>query len=232
MELQSLLNNILPGKLALPGTKDYEESNGSYFTQFEIAIKPAIIAQPTTVEEVSSLVKAVYPKLKDQKIYLAIRGTGHTPFSGIAWSTDINYNNWQCEQVVQILKMVWLLTYEALRAYSWRRTNPMLPLVLERLGAQYMRSSRRTGWLYLEDELVELALVGLFLVVSTFTSSVGKQTDSNLATIRWLIVLLHASWIRMWFYYRLRGCPCLRRGCPREYEDSCGSLRGIKRWFE
>ncbi len=93
MELQNLLNNVLPGKLALPGTENYEESNSSYFTQFGSAIKPAIIAQPTTVQEVSDLVKALYPALKNQKIYLAVRGTGHTPFPGIVRTMNGKYNN-------------------------------------------------------------------------------------------------------------------------------------------
>lgn len=93
MGLQNLLNDVLPGKLALPGTKNYEESNSSYFTQFASAIKPAVIVQPTTVQEVSDLIKALYPALKDQKTYLAIRGTGHTPFPGIFRTTNGKYNN-------------------------------------------------------------------------------------------------------------------------------------------
>jgi hypothetical protein len=82
MDIQSVLGDILPGKIAYPGTELYEKSNGAYFTQFETAIKPAAIAQPTSVQEISALIQRLNPSLVKQEICLAIKGTGHTPFAG------------------------------------------------------------------------------------------------------------------------------------------------------
>lgn len=84
MELQSLLKEILPDKVALPGTERYERSNNAYFTKFESALKPAIIAQPTTAADVCTLIKALRPRLVRQEVIVAIKGTGHTPFAGSA----------------------------------------------------------------------------------------------------------------------------------------------------
>lgn len=84
MELHNTLKEVLPGKIAFPGTELYEKSNGAYFTRFESDIKPAAIAQPTSVQEVSSLVRKLHPKLVKQEIHVAVKGTGHTPFSGSA----------------------------------------------------------------------------------------------------------------------------------------------------
>ncbi|PVI01875.1 FAD-binding domain-containing protein [Periconia macrospinosa] len=88
MELQNLLKEVLPDNVALPGSERYEESNSAYFTQFEIGIKPAAIVQPTTVQEVSALVKKLHSKLVKQETYLAVKGTGHTPFAGSANIAD------------------------------------------------------------------------------------------------------------------------------------------------
>lgn len=82
MSLRSTLEEILPDKIALPDTELYEKSNTSYFTQFSSAIKPAAIAQPTSVQDVSTLIKTLRPKLLKQEVYLAVKGTGHTPIAG------------------------------------------------------------------------------------------------------------------------------------------------------
>ncbi|KAF2113376.1 hypothetical protein BDV96DRAFT_496359 [Lophiotrema nucula] len=83
--VQDILTPVLGGKNVLePGTKEYDEANGSYFTQFNNAIKPSFIAQPTSAGQVSSLVKALRPHLLSGDTQLAIRGTGHTPFAGSA----------------------------------------------------------------------------------------------------------------------------------------------------
>jgi UDP-N-acetylenolpyruvoylglucosamine reductase len=84
MDVRTLLNAALPGKILVPSDKSYETSNNTYFTVFENALKPAFIAQPTTTAEVSSLLKALAPLLENQQVSLAIRGTGHTPFAGSA----------------------------------------------------------------------------------------------------------------------------------------------------
>jgi hypothetical protein len=62
MDIQSILKDVLLNKVALPGTELYEKSNSAYFTQFEIAIKPAAIAQPASAQDVSALIKALRPR--------------------------------------------------------------------------------------------------------------------------------------------------------------------------
>lgn len=84
MEVEALLNNALPGKLFLPSDERYGTSNSTYFTVFESELKPAFIAQPTSVEDVSRVLKALKPHLEQRRIAIAIRGTGHTPFAGSA----------------------------------------------------------------------------------------------------------------------------------------------------
>ena len=84
MELSSLLSSALPSKVLTQDSSDYNTSNSTYFTAFNNAIKPAFIVQPTSSQDVGSLMKALYPHLLKQKVSLAIRGTGHTPFAGAA----------------------------------------------------------------------------------------------------------------------------------------------------
>lgn len=67
-----------------PGSVEYEADNGSYFSAFEIEIKPSFIAKPTTVKQVQDLVLALRPYLLDGSRQVAVRGTGHTPFAGSA----------------------------------------------------------------------------------------------------------------------------------------------------
>lgn len=82
MSFQTTLRDVLPEKLALPGSESYNKSNGQYFTSFESNIKPAAIAQPTNSQEVGFLVQKLQSQLKSQDVMLAIKGTGHTPFAG------------------------------------------------------------------------------------------------------------------------------------------------------
>jgi hypothetical protein len=88
MQLQDVLDAAVPGKILLPETPAYEESNSSYFACFESEVKPALIVQPTSVAEVGAILKALSPSLVKQEVHLAIRGTGHTPFAGtmVPWS--------------------------------------------------------------------------------------------------------------------------------------------------
>jgi hypothetical protein len=88
MQLQEVLDAAVPGKILLPETPAYEESNSSYFACFESEVKPALIVQPTSVAEVGAILKALSPSLVKQEVHLAIRGTGHTPFAGtmVPWS--------------------------------------------------------------------------------------------------------------------------------------------------
>ncbi|KAF2873718.1 hypothetical protein BDV95DRAFT_351819 [Massariosphaeria phaeospora] len=84
MDTEQLLDKAVPGKVLLPGSEPYDTSNASYFASFASAIKPAFIVQPTSTQDVSSLMKALGPALKQQKLLLAVRGTGHTPIAGSA----------------------------------------------------------------------------------------------------------------------------------------------------
>ncbi|KAF1978286.1 FAD-binding domain-containing protein [Bimuria novae-zelandiae CBS 107.79] len=84
MAFHAVLQEVLPEKYVLEGSDLYEEANGRYFTVFESRVKPAAIVQPTSAQEVSTLIKRLGPKLVTQKTSLAIKGTGHTPFAGAA----------------------------------------------------------------------------------------------------------------------------------------------------
>lgn len=88
MAFQEVLQEILAGKHTFQGSELYEKSNALYFTVFESGIKPAVIAQPTTVQEVSALIKKLHPHLVTQEASLAIKGSGHTPFAGIYLPDD------------------------------------------------------------------------------------------------------------------------------------------------
>jgi FAD/FMN-containing dehydrogenase len=88
MEIQTLLNEALPGKVLLPSNEQYEISNNTYFTVFENEVKPAFIAQPTSTAEVSNILKVLGPLLEKEQVSIAVRGTGHTPFAGSANITD------------------------------------------------------------------------------------------------------------------------------------------------
>lgn len=90
MDTLSALKEVLRNKVVLPRTELYEKSNSAYFTKFESAIKPAIIVQPTTSEEVSVLIKKLRPALVSQVTYLAVKGTGHTPFAGMIHTSHCN----------------------------------------------------------------------------------------------------------------------------------------------
>jgi FAD/FMN-containing dehydrogenase len=82
--LQNVLTQALDGNVLLPGSEEYEKSNGSYFTAFENEIKPSYIAKPANTKQVSGLVTALHPLLVRGECQLAIRGAGHTPFGGSA----------------------------------------------------------------------------------------------------------------------------------------------------
>jgi hypothetical protein len=83
MNLQAVLQEVLPEKHAFQGSEAYEKSNEEYFTVFESGIRPTAIAQPTTTQEVSALIEKLHPIFVAQEASLAIKGTGHTPFAGI-----------------------------------------------------------------------------------------------------------------------------------------------------
>ncbi|KAK4221707.1 bifunctional solanapyrone synthase [Podospora fimiseda] len=70
-----------PASLSQPGTAEYENDNGSYYTAFANEVKPSFIAKPTTVEQVQSLVRILRPFVLAGSCQLAIRGAGHTPIA-------------------------------------------------------------------------------------------------------------------------------------------------------
>jgi hypothetical protein len=82
MALEQILNDTLPGKILTPASEKFDKSNNSYFTVFASSIKPAFIVQPKNVHEVSSLLQALHNLLVNGNVKLAVKGTGHTPFSG------------------------------------------------------------------------------------------------------------------------------------------------------
>ncbi|KAI1262134.1 FAD-binding domain-containing protein [Xylariaceae sp. FL1019] len=96
--MESVSNNQSPEKthvwdylanmLSIPfverGSQEYELLNGSYFSAFENEVKPRCIATPKDVDEVRALVTALRPHILAKQCRIAIRGTGHTPFSGSA----------------------------------------------------------------------------------------------------------------------------------------------------
>ncbi|KAF1957642.1 FAD-binding domain-containing protein [Byssothecium circinans] len=84
MALKKILTETLPSKLLTPGNEEYDKSNNSYFTVFASSIKPSFIVQPTSVDEVSGLLRSLHPLLVNDEAKLAVKGTGHTPFAGSA----------------------------------------------------------------------------------------------------------------------------------------------------
>lgn len=80
----TLTGALAPATVFLPGSEEYQKSNGSYFTAFENEIKPSYIAQPSNVQDISKLIRALRPLLAGGQYCIAIRSGGHTPFAGSA----------------------------------------------------------------------------------------------------------------------------------------------------
>lgn len=84
-EIFNSLIRILPREsVLLPGSVEYEKDNGSYFSAFEMEIKPSYITKPTSVKQVQGLIEALRPYVLAGDCQIAIRGNGHTPFAGSA----------------------------------------------------------------------------------------------------------------------------------------------------
>jgi len=78
--VHSILSKILTSeKVLLPESEEYKSSNSTYFTAWVNETKPSYIAAPTSVLEVSELLKALSPLLLKRELQIAIRGGGHTP---------------------------------------------------------------------------------------------------------------------------------------------------------
>ncbi|KAI1346050.1 hypothetical protein F5Y01DRAFT_322163 [Xylaria sp. FL0043] len=78
------LTNTLGSAIFLPGSEEYEQANGSYFSAFENELKPWCIATPKDVTQVQDLVATIRPHMLSGLCQVAIRGAGHTPFAGSA----------------------------------------------------------------------------------------------------------------------------------------------------
>ncbi|KAK6863676.1 FAD-binding domain-containing protein [Apiospora arundinis] len=82
--LREALNSVLADSILSRGSEDFEQANSSYFSAFENELTPDYIVQPSSPEQVVSLVHALRPHLLSSDCRIAIRGTGHTPFSSSA----------------------------------------------------------------------------------------------------------------------------------------------------
>ncbi|KAI4185342.1 MAG: hypothetical protein LQ348_004379 [Seirophora lacunosa] len=94
-DICSLLNSRLPARVSFPGNPVYNLSRTSYYSGFERALSPGCIFRPENATEVSQFVKLVtangenakggkYGNPNQSTPKFAIRGGGHTLFSGAA----------------------------------------------------------------------------------------------------------------------------------------------------
>lgn len=83
-EISNALTGVLGESVLHPGSEEYEKDNGSYFSAFEIKVKPSYIAKPTSVKQVQDLIRVLRPHLRSGLCQVAVRGAGHTPFAGSA----------------------------------------------------------------------------------------------------------------------------------------------------
>ncbi|KAL9636720.1 MAG: hypothetical protein Q9204_002144 [Flavoplaca sp. TL-2023a] len=73
----------LPGKVFLPPSPQYTETDSSYFAAFENELSPACVVRPANAADVSAIVKIVGSS-SWHATPLAIKGGGHTPWAGAA----------------------------------------------------------------------------------------------------------------------------------------------------
>lgn len=78
-----VINTTLPGRVIFPKDTVYASAQSSYYSGEERDMTPACIFMPTTASEVSLFVKTV-TACKDKDALFAIRGGGHTLWSGAA----------------------------------------------------------------------------------------------------------------------------------------------------
>jgi hypothetical protein len=76
------LSAALPGLVYAPGTPEYADSTGTYFSAFENELEPFCILQPQTVQEVAKVIK--YLNTTPTGVQITIRGGGHTTWAGAA----------------------------------------------------------------------------------------------------------------------------------------------------
>lgn len=82
--LSALTGALTESAILRPGSSEFENNNGAYFSAFEKEITPSFIAKPASAKEVQDLIRALRPYLLDGLVQVAVRGTGGTPFAGSA----------------------------------------------------------------------------------------------------------------------------------------------------
>ncbi|PKY04093.1 FAD-binding domain-containing protein [Aspergillus campestris IBT 28561] len=80
------LRSQIPGRVVLPREPLYAELESSYYSQYERALKPSCIFRPTRTAEVSEFIHFVNENANasSSPLKFAVRGGGHTLFSGAA----------------------------------------------------------------------------------------------------------------------------------------------------
>jgi FAD/FMN-containing dehydrogenase len=87
MDRKALLTTF-PEIVFFPGSPEYAESNGSYFSAFERELSPTCVVRPRNAEEVANIVKAFRSSALSGHTQLAIKGGGHA-----AWAGSANIDN-------------------------------------------------------------------------------------------------------------------------------------------
>ncbi|KAK8098735.1 FAD-binding domain-containing protein [Apiospora kogelbergensis] len=82
--LREALHSVLADCTLSRGSEEFKQANSSYFSAFANELTPAYIVQPSSPEQVTSLVHALRPHLLTGDCRIAVRGTGHTPFASSA----------------------------------------------------------------------------------------------------------------------------------------------------
>ncbi|TVY39480.1 Bifunctional solanapyrone synthase [Lachnellula subtilissima] len=76
------LSLLLKEQIAFPGSQPYTDSLVSYFSLQEANVKPACVASPQNIQDVSTIVHALTNPVAP--CYFAIRSGGHSSFAGAA----------------------------------------------------------------------------------------------------------------------------------------------------
>lgn len=78
------LCNTFPGIVFFPGSAEYAESKGSYFSAFESELSPTCVVRPRNAREVANIVNDIRSSALSGHTQLAIKGGGHTTWAGSA----------------------------------------------------------------------------------------------------------------------------------------------------
>lgn len=69
--------------LHLPGSPEFADSEGAYFTAAAAEVRSAAVARPASTEDVSALLRVLRRHLPAE-VPIAVRGQGHAPYGGTA----------------------------------------------------------------------------------------------------------------------------------------------------